>query len=61
MWLKAGAARVRAHPTIVYFSIFLDAVVVGVTHDPPHDSERQRGTLINGCYPLTYILYRRPR
>ena len=36
-WLKAGAARVRAHPTIVYFSIFLDAVVVGVTHDPPHE------------------------
>ena len=36
-WLKAGAARVRAHPTIVYFSIFWDAVVVGVTHDPPHE------------------------
>ena len=28
VWLKAGAARVRAHPTRVYFSIFGDAVVV---------------------------------
>ena len=41
-WLKAGAARVRAHPTMVYFSIFWDAVVVKVTHDPHEVGGAQR-------------------
>jgi len=47
-WLKAGAARVRAHPPmryVVYFSMFWDArvvVLVGVTHDPHEVGGAQR-------------------